>query len=129
MGESELFGLLFENPEYLLLSNDKAAMRALRNDPSLKDVYDHLRGRIACAELVLLALLQKIGIEVLAAALTPLRPFNGMLNSIFSMGVESTKENCIAGLSSYLREMDRDLGPTFLLDLAGGRRGAGLPGG
>jgi hypothetical protein len=116
-GESDLFGLLHENPGYLLLSNDKTAMRALRSDASLKSVYESLCGRVACAESVLMALLPKVGVETLATALAPLRPHNGMLNAIFSMGASTSFEHCVAGLSSYLGEMTRDLGPNFLLKL------------
>ncbi len=85
-GESELFGLLFKNPGYRLLSNDKVAMRALRADPDLTDVYESLCGRVACAELVLAELLESLGIESLATALAPLRPHNSMLNAIFFHG-------------------------------------------
>lgn len=116
-GESELFGLLFENPGYSLLSNDKVAMRALRADPALANVYESLCGRVACSEVILKALLGKIGVEALATAVAPLREHNGMLNAIFSAGVNSSFAHCSEGLSSYLAEISRDLGPTFLLHL------------
>jgi hypothetical protein len=116
-GESELFGLLFENPQYLLLSSDKTAMRSLRSDPNLTNVYESLCGRVACVEVVLKALLSRIGVEALATAIAPLREYNGMLNAIFSAGAGSSLAQCVDGLSSYLAEISRDLGPNFILTI------------
>jgi hypothetical protein len=113
-GEAALFGLLFENPNYLLLSGDKIAMRALRADPGLVSVYEILCGRVACSEGVLLALLDKMGVSRLAEAIAPMREHSGMLNQIFSMGVDTSERHCREGLSSYLAEMVRDLGASFL---------------
>jgi hypothetical protein len=116
-GESELFGLLFENPLFVFLSNDKTAMRALHADPKLASVYESLCGRVACSEVVLKALLYRLGVEAVANAIAPLRPYNGMLNAVFSAGTNSSLQNCAEGLSSYLAEMSRDLGSSFLLKI------------
>jgi hypothetical protein len=116
-GEAELFGLLFENPNYRLLSSDKVAMHALRSDSGLIDIYKSLCGRVACTEIVLLSLLKTLGVKSLATAIAPLREHNGMLNVIFSMGANTSEAHCREGLSSYLAEMSRDLGSTFLWDL------------
>jgi hypothetical protein len=119
-GEATLFGLLFENPQYLLLSGDKVAMRALREDPGLTDVYESLCGRVACSEWVLLALLEKLGVRRLAEAVAPMREHSGMLNQIFSMGVDTPETHCREGLASYLAELVRDLGAPFLRSLPPG---------
>jgi hypothetical protein len=115
-GESLLFGLLFENPSYLLLSGDKKALRSLCADPGLHDVFCCLCGRVICTETVLLGLLQTLGAKILAGALTPLRPYNGMLNAVLSMGADSHQTHCHAGFSSYVRDLVREVGPDLLLD-------------
>jgi hypothetical protein len=114
-GEALLFGLLFENPGYFLLSGDKLAMRSLRGDTSLVDIYQSLCGRVACCEVVLLELLKTLGAGALALAVSPVREHNGMLNAIFVAGTDTTQAHCFEGLSSYVAEMVRDLGPSFLI--------------
>jgi hypothetical protein len=116
-GEADLFGLLFENPDYLLLSSDKTALRALRGDPRLTNVYESLSGRVACSELVLLAMLERIGVRVLATAIAPMREHNGMLNAIFSRGEDTSEAQCREGLTSYLSEISSSLGSSFFISL------------
>jgi hypothetical protein len=116
-GENDLFGLLFENPDYLLLSGDKVAMRSLCNGPGLEDIFRCLCGRVACTEVVLLGLLRTLGVKVLANSLAPMRPYSGTLNAVLSMGADSSQEHCHAGFSSYLRDLTREVGPSFLLSL------------
>jgi len=115
-GESNLFGLLFENHGYLLLSGDKRAMRSLRADSGLNDIFQSLCGRVCCTEIILLGLLRTLGAETLASALAPLRPYNGMLNAVLSMGADSPQDHCQVGFSSYLHDLIRDVGPDFLLN-------------
>jgi hypothetical protein len=71
VGEGLLYALLFENPGYLLLSNDKTAMQALRGSGGLADVFEGISGRVCCVEVVLQALLKRLGVEVVARAVTP----------------------------------------------------------
>jgi hypothetical protein len=46
-----------------------------------------------------------------------MRPHNGMLNAIFSMGTETDLQSCLAGLSSYIAQLQSELLPGFLMDL------------
>ncbi len=115
-GEELLFGLAFESPRHLLITNDKTALRALRSEPDLTDFSQALSGRVACVESVLKALLLKMGVTALAEAVAPMRQHSGMLNAIFSMGTETSLEDCLAGLSSYIEHLQSELGPGFLLD-------------
>lgn len=116
-GEELLFGLALEKPDYFLLTNDKTALRALCTEPSLSDFAQQLRGRVVSLESVLRELLGKLGIRLLAEAVTPMRPHNGMLNAIFSMGTETGRLSCLAGLSSYIAQLQSELLPGFLMDL------------
>jgi hypothetical protein len=116
-GEELLFGLAIEKPGYLLLTNDKTALRALCTVPSLSDFAQQLCGRIACLESVLRVLLERQGIRPLAEAVAPMRPHNGMLNAIFSMGAETDSKSCLTGLSSYVTHLESELLPGFLMDL------------
>jgi hypothetical protein len=113
-GERQLLGLLFEYPEYLLLSGDKKALCSLCTDPSLRDIYESLCGRVLCIEIALLGLLRKLGGTTLAGTLSPLRPYNGMLNAVLSMGADSPEKHCRDGFSSYLRDLIRETGPDLL---------------
>ncbi len=116
-GEELLFGLALEKPNYILLTNDKTALRALCTESSVSDFAQQLRGRIVCLESVLRALLEKLGIRLLAEAVAPMRPHNGMLNAIFSMGTETDRQSCLAGLSSYIAQLQSELLPGLLMDL------------
>jgi len=116
-GEEVLFGLALEKPSYVLLTNDKTALRALCTESGVSDFAQQLRGRVVCLESVLRALLEKLGIRFLAEAVAPMRPHNGMLNAIFSMGTETDRQSCLVGLSSYITQLQSELLPGFLMDL------------
>lgn len=113
-GEARLVGLLFDNPKSLLLSNDKRALCALRAAADLEDIYERLCGRVVCVETVLLELLRTLGIKVVAEAVSPLRPYNRMLNAVFSMGAETPLDQCLAGLSSYIEYLRVEVGDRLL---------------
>jgi len=117
-GEELLFGLVHENPGCKLLSADKTAMRALRNAPQLQDVHASLCGRVACLESVLLALLEMAGTHTVIHAVGLVRPYNIMLNSVFSRGTETPLAECQAGLSSYIQHLRSEVGASFLVDFA-----------
>jgi hypothetical protein len=116
-GEEILFGLVFENPGHLLLTGDKRALRTLCSAPELSDIAQSLRGRVACVESVLKALLDQLGVESLSQAVASMRPHNGMLNAVFSSGTATSTEHCLQGLSSYIEHLRSELVPKFLLDL------------
>jgi hypothetical protein len=91
-GEALLYGLLAERPSWKLLSNDKVAMRALRNSQDLSDIYASCCGRVVCLESAVRALLLRHGLDTVTEALIPLRIYDGMLRAVFSMGRETSLE-------------------------------------
>lgn len=113
-GEAGLFALLYENPGYLLTTGDKRSLRELASSEDLQVVRQSLSGRVICLETAVELLVAKLGIQRVAEAFTPLRPYNRTLSVIFSRGEETSETDCLEALRSYIRELTEDVGPDFL---------------
>jgi hypothetical protein len=113
-GEAVLFALLYENPGYLLTTGDKRCLKELASGEDLCDVQRSLSGRVICMETAIEILVARLGIRRVAAAFTPLRPYNRTLSVIFSRGEETSETDCLEALRSYIRELTEDVGPDFL---------------
>ncbi len=114
-GEALLFGLMAEQELYLLASGDKVAMRALAKGTGLEDIRRAVSGKIICLESVVKLLIEKVGTSRTATAFAPLRDSNGTLRVLFSQGEQTTQEDCLAGIASYLNALIKDVGSDFLL--------------
>ncbi len=113
-GEALLFGLLAENKDCFLLSNDKRAMRSLSQEEGLSDVRRAISGRVACVESVLMLMFGRYGFERTASSLAIIREFDGMLRAVFSAGSQTTHASCAEGLTSYINDLLIDVGVDML---------------
>ncbi|NQT20744.1 MAG: hypothetical protein HQ592_13635 [Planctomycetes bacterium] len=113
-GEALLYGLVAEQPSFLLASGDKRAMIALAKAPELCDVSKAVSGRIICFETVLQMLIEKDGVGNTAKAFGPLRACNKTLQVIFSPGAVMTKQSRLKSVDSFLDDLVKSVGDGFL---------------
>lgn len=113
-GEALLYGLLAEEPYYLLTTNDKRAMRAVATKPALQTIRRTVTGRIICLETVLLRLIERDGVVSVAQALTPVVPENTLLRVYFSSGNIANPLECKHALHHYLEALAAQVGTDFL---------------
>jgi hypothetical protein len=114
-GEEVIFGLLFDNPEWIALTGDKRAIEALLQDPGLRDVVQALAGRIACLETILHALLDTLGLDVVAQRLQAVSASHGTLRHVFTAVNIALPGECAKGLVSFSSGIDGLGGTAFLL--------------
>ena len=114
IGEADLLSRLFENSDYLLLTGDKKALRALATNEDLKGIRQGLSGRVICLEVAIEILVRKVGVKKVAAAFAPLCPHNQTLGIVFSRGEETAEADCLSALCSYVNELGREVDPGFL---------------
>lgn len=115
-GEVQLIAAMMDQDNYFLASGDKRAIRAAAGN---QWVRGQVQGCIICLETVLIELVCRDGVEVVASAFSVLREVNTTLRVVFSRGDDSSHENCIAGLDSYLNELIADVGSDFLYSPSG----------
>ena len=115
-GEVQLIAAMMEQDTYFLATGDKRAIRAAARD---QWVRPQVQGRIICLETALIELVCNDGIEIVASAFSVLRDVNTTLRVVFSRGDDTSHENCIAGLDSYLNELIADVGSDFLYSPSG----------
>jgi len=113
-GEAFLFAVLAENPGHLLATGDKTSLIALATAPNLRSIRDSLAGRIACLETVVLGLLRTKGAPEIAAALTPLRSLNVVLQVVLSLGIHTPGPQMEQYLGHYIRDLEEQVGTDFL---------------
>jgi hypothetical protein len=113
-GEAVLYGVLHENPNYLLLSGDKRAMIALAGSADLTDVRAKIAGRVVCVEKVISLLLASLGLDHVAKAMLPVRDSSGALKVIFSDGNCSDEAACTYAVSTYIVDLEVKVGVGFL---------------
>ena len=105
-GEAQLFAVAKEL-DLMILSGDKRALHALKHVP---DFSRALSGRIVVLETVLLALLEKLGTDILRRRVAPLIPRDVMAKSCFS----SHSVNPSECLHSYYRHLAKGVHPLRL---------------
>lgn len=113
-GEALLYGLLAEEPYYLLTTNDKRAMRAVATQPALQMLRRTVTGRIICLETLLLRLIEQEGVAAVAQALMPVVPENTLLRVCFSPGNIAQPLECKSALQHYLHVLTGQVGTDFL---------------
>jgi len=114
IGEAVMFGLMVKNPEYMMASGDKRAIRSLATDPKLKSISKSLSGRIYCFEEVLDRLVRHLGVRPVAAAYGELLKDDGVLARAFREGDNTNQSHCIQVIDFYRTQLIKDVGTSFL---------------
>jgi hypothetical protein len=111
-GEAQLISVAAEH-RILLMSSDKRALRALS---AVADIRDPLAGRVCVFEAVLLALVERYGVDEIRKRVAALSGKDKMVRMCFSSGGSDPRE----GLFSYLRSIADDVSPLILWTPQGG---------
>lgn len=82
-GEAVLFGAAAAEPDALVVTGDKRAIRALSGLPTLSSL---LCGRVVCLEALVLRLIAARGIGFVAKRIEPALAFDGALRNSFTAG-------------------------------------------
>ncbi len=104
-GEAILFGVAAAEPDSLVVTGDKRAIRALSGLPELSSL---LRGRVVCLEAMVLRLIAARGIAFVSRGIAPALAFDRTLQVCFTSGDPT------AGLRSYFRALQEDASPGLL---------------
>lgn len=113
-GEALLFGVMAEQPHYLLTTHDKHALRSLSRTASVRHIRVAVAGRVICLETVLLELIERLGVASVAEALDPILANSTELRTVFTPGNVARPGECVGGLWSYQRQLEQEVGADLL---------------
>lgn len=114
--DAVLYALLAENPNWMFLSGDKRAMKALCNEPTIAHVRDAVRGRVVCIEMVVDQLVRAATAAAICEAFKPLRPVSRTLSVVLSDGNAADHAQCLIATTSYYADIKSDLTDGFLFE-------------
>lgn len=113
-GEAVLYGLLADHPNYMLLSNDKRAMREIGLTPELAELRQIVAGRVICLEEVVQRLFELDGHYSVCQALSPVKNCDTVLTVLLTdLNIHDEGQFRVA-LDSYLRHLHETVGTGFL---------------
>jgi hypothetical protein len=113
-GEVTLIGMLCSDPQALLVTGDKRALRAL-TAPGLEDIVERIAGRIMCLEQVLLSALDRMGVGALVAAIEPHRELDTAVRCAVPLASHAVELDVRTGLGSYINDI-RAQAPSLLYE-------------
>ena len=108
-GEAVLFAVAAADPDALLLTGDKNALRALAASEAT-DLLERLRGRVLCFEQLLLRVIESQTFDVVRDAVAPERNVDGATKMIFSNGTMTEEAHAMEGLTSFLGSLRGETG-------------------
>lgn len=113
-GEVILYGLAIEHPSILLASNDKRAMRAISQTPSLATIRNAVAGRVVCLEAILGMHIRADGVAAAANRFAPVIHADTMLQVVLTHHNIHNPADCRDALASYTTALRQDVGADFL---------------
>jgi hypothetical protein len=109
-GEAILFASAAAEPGTLLASGDKRSLIALATDARCAALARSLAGRVLCFEQAVLAAIRIVGYEHTRARIAPERTRDKVIDIAFSRGLETSKENAVEAIESYIRDLRAQTG-------------------
>lgn len=116
-GELILIPLAAREPDGLLLTGDKNALRALASDPHCASFAARLAGRVVCLEQVLEALLRRQGFDWLHARVAAAAGLDRGISLIVSPGMSATAAHAQEGFTSFIEDLRRSTGDLLIARL------------
>jgi hypothetical protein len=105
-GEIILLSATSRIQEYLLLTGDKRCIRAVATRPECADIARRIQGRVVCFEQIICRIINAEGFGRVRAKVVPvLQTCDTALRAAFGSGLNSTQENTIACLESYIAQL------------------------
>lgn len=106
-GEAQIFAVGAVSPDIVIITSDKRALKAVARFEELSSL---LSGRIAPLEVVLLALCDKMGLDMMRRRVVPLLEWDRAIEVCFSPEVSDPQ----AALRSYLDDLANKIRPLVL---------------
>lgn len=106
-GEQTLIVATRSQTDFLLLSGDKNCMRGLAAIP--EPIYRRLCGRVICLEQIILKLIEVKGFVFVRDRVLAMASFDKSLQICFGLVTPATEENVIAGLNSYINDIQQQV--------------------
>ena len=104
--------MLCNNPQAVLVTGDKRALRALAA-PGLEDIVERVAGRIACLEQVVLSALDRLDVGTLATSIEPHRDLDVAVRCAVPLPSYAVEPAVRKGLLSYIEDL-RKHAPSLL---------------
>jgi len=115
-GEIMLIAMLCSDPQAMLVTGDKRALRALAAS-GLEDIVERVAGRIACLEQVVLSALDRLGVGTLATSIEPHRDLDTAVRCAVPPPPYAVEPEVHKGLLSYIEDL-RKHAPSLLYEHA-----------
>lgn len=101
-GEAILFSAAIGLPDYVIVSGDKIALKALQGETSCEPFRKKLRGRCIAFEQVICVLIKAGNFETIRERIVVAEKADTVLQVAFSMGLETTETKAIEALEHYI---------------------------
>lgn len=106
--------LLFEGTrglrEFVVVTGDKRALRALAESAAHLEVYDRLRGNVVCFEQVVMRLIATHGFKKVRERMAPTAHCDRALQAVFPDGVETSEESARRRLNNFITQLWEETG-------------------
>lgn len=106
-GEITLIAMLCSDPQALLVTGDKRALRALA-EPGLEDIVERVAGRVLCLEQILLSALDRLGVGALANSIERHRDLDVAIRCAVPLPPYAVEIEVRRGLLSYIDDLRND---------------------
>lgn len=113
-GEITLIAMLCSDPQAVLVTGDKRALRALAAS-GLEDIVERVAGRIVCLEQVVLSALDRLGVGTLAKSIEPHRDLDVAIRCAVPLLPYPVELDVRKGLLSYIEDLRKDA-PSLLYE-------------
>ena len=109
-GEAVLFSAAVGLPDYLVVSGDKVALKALQAESSCEPVRKKLKGRIIAFEQVILALIKTRNFAAVRERIVAAEKADTVMRVAFGLGLETTEAKAREALEHYIADLRRATG-------------------
>ncbi len=113
-GEAILFSAAIRLPDFVIVSGDKVALKALKGSSDFDVLKKKLKGRIIAFEQVILALIRKGNFESIRERVVAAQKIDTVLEVVFGMGLETTEAKAIEALNYYIDGLRKATGDLLI---------------
>lgn len=110
VGEALLFATVIEAEGRIMATGDIRACQTIATDESLAQIRPRLKEKVICLESSLTLLVEEVGFESLASALSRVREYNKTIRVLLSRAEATPEREFRQGLESYLGDVKKKTG-------------------
>lgn len=113
-GEAILFSAAIGLPDYLIVSGDKVAVKALHAESKCGRFRKKLKGRIIAFEQVILALIKTGNFATVRERIVAAECADTVMRVAFGLGLETTQAKAIEALEHYIADLRKASGSLLI---------------